>query len=372
MNSPSTSENFQSHILGGVITINRHLSRPLNCTLKGVPDMKRTVFILPALLVLALIIASCAQATPAPSSAETSGTRYKIGFANLTEDIVFTKLVREGIERKAQEMGNIDLVLADNKLDGATALANAENFITQGVQGVVEFQTDEQFGNVIMDKFRRNNIPVIAIDIPMPGATFFGADNYQAGRLAGEGLAEYVKSNWDGQVDYILLLELPQSGPIPAARMQGMLEGLQENIPNPVSEDNIFRLDSKNTQEEARRVVGDTLPRIPADAHHIVAATINDGTALGTIAAFEAAGRRGDVKVIGQNADPSGWPELCKADPDNAYYGSTAYFPENYGDKIMPAIIDLIEGRPVPPSIYVDHVLITRDNINDYYPEACK
>ncbi|MFN8457790.1 MAG: hypothetical protein U0401_24565 [Anaerolineae bacterium] len=42
--------------------------------------------------------------------------------ANLTEDIVFTKLVREGIEAAAKEAGNIELVLADNKLDGATAL----------------------------------------------------------------------------------------------------------------------------------------------------------------------------------------------------------------------------------------------------------
>ncbi|MBI1878061.1 MAG: substrate-binding domain-containing protein, partial [Chloroflexi bacterium] len=188
---------------------------------------------------------------------------YKIGFANLTEDIVFTQLVREGIERNVQAAGNVELVLADNKLDGATALANADNFLTQGVDGVIEFQTDEKFGNVIMDKFRAAGVPVIAIDIPMPGATFFGADNYKAGRLAGEAAAEWVKENWDGQVDAILMLELPQSGPIPAARMQGMLEGLQDNIENKVPDDMVFHLDSKNTQDEAFSVVGDTLPGIP-------------------------------------------------------------------------------------------------------------
>lgn len=305
----------------------------------------------------------------AEAACPTKKARYKIGFANLTEDIVFTKLVRESIERAAAATGKIELVLADNKLDGATALNNANSFITQGVDGVIEFQTDEKFGNVIMSKFRAKNIPVIAIDIPMPGATFFGADNYKAGRLAGEALGKWVNENWGGQVDYILMLELPQSGPIPAARMQGMLEGLQETISNPVPEDKIFHLDSKNTQEEARRVVGDTLPKIPPSANHIVAMTINDGTALGTIAAFEAAGRRKDVKVIGQNADPSGWPEICRE--DNVYFGSTAYFPEKYGDKIIPAMLDLLECRPVPPSIYVDHVFISRDNIEQYYPGAC-
>ena len=341
-------------------------------------NLAHTAFVIVASVLLLLPIgcsSASSRATPTAGGQQsveckTKKERYKIGFANLTEDIVFTKLVRESIERAAKEAGNIDLVLADNKLDGATALANADNFITQGVDGVIEFQTDEKFGNVIMDKFRAKGIPVIAIDIPMPGATFFGADNYRAGRLAGEGLAQWVNANWGGQVDAILMLELPQSGPIPAARMQGMLEGLQDNLANKVPEDKIFHLDSKNTQEEARRVVGDTLPKIPAEAHHIVAMTINDGTALGTIAAFEAAGRRGDVKVIGQNADPSGWPEICKEDA--VYFGSTAYFPEKYGDKIIPAMLDLLECRPVPPSIYVDHVLITKDNIEQYYPGACK
>ena len=221
--------------------------------------MWRSMLLLPVVI---LLLSACAMpVTPEGAMPATSGDvaanaacptakdSYKVGFANLTEDIVFTKLVREGIEAAAAEAGNIELVFADNKLDGATALANAENFISQGVDGVIEFQTDEAFGNVIMSKFRDNNVPVVAIDIPMPGATFFGADNYLAGQLAGEAAAAWVNENWDGQVDAILVLELPQSGPVPAARMQGMLDKLQEDLATPATEDQIYRLDSKNTQE---------------------------------------------------------------------------------------------------------------------------
>src|SRR5574341_805173 len=84
----------------------------------------------------------------------TAKDSYVIGFANLTEDIPFTQLVEQGIQEAADEAGNIEIVLADNKLDGATALANDENFLTQGVDGVIEFQTDAAFGNVIMSRFR--------------------------------------------------------------------------------------------------------------------------------------------------------------------------------------------------------------------------
>ena len=292
---------------------------------------------------------------------------YTIGFANLTEDVAFTRLVREGLVEQAEEMGNVEIVLANNQLDGAVALSNTENFITQGVDGIIHFQTDEAFGNVIMARARAADIPVIAIDIPMPGAVFFGADNYFAGQLAGEALAEWVNENWEGQADAMLVLELPQSGPIPAARMQGMVDNFQALVETPVSEEMIFRLDSKNTQEEAFRVVSDTLPAIPADAK-IVAVTINDGTAIGTIAAAEAAGRAENLMVVGQNADPTGQEEMIKE--GSRYLGATAYFPENYGEQLLPVMIDLIEGEAVPPSVYVDHVFISADNLCDYYPDA--
>lgn len=308
---------------------------------------------------------------PAAAECATKKDNYKIGFANLTEDIVFTQLVRQGIEEAAKEAGNIELVMADNKLDGATAMANADNFILQGVDGVIEFQTDEKFGNVMMDKFRAEGIPVIAIDIPMPGATFFGADNYRAGYMAGEAAAEWVKKNWEGQVDAILMLELPQSGPIPAARLQGQLEGVQNNIPTQVADEMIFHLDSKNTQDEAFKVVGDTLPKIP-DAKHIVAVNINDGTALGTIAAFEAAGRQEQLIVVSQGADPSAQDEWVKE--GSRFLGDTAYFPEKYGSYIIPAMLDALECKPLPPAIYVNHVFITKDNLCEYYPDhaSCK
>jgi ribose transport system substrate-binding protein len=335
--------------------------------------------LLAVLVLVALIFTACAVPVQVPvaapaaeggaASAEcaTAKESYKIGFANLTEDIVFTKLVREGIEKAAAEAGNIELVFADNKLDGATALANAENFIAQGVDGVIEFQTDEAFGNVIMSKFRAEGIPVIAIDIPMPGATFFGADNYLAGQLAGEGAAAYINENWGGEADAILVLELPQSGPVPAARMQGMIDAIQAGIANPVPEDKVIRLDSKNTQEESFKVTSDILPSLP-DADHIVAVTINDGTGLGVVAAAEAAGRADQVIVVGQNADPSGQEEMIKE--NSRYLGATAYFPEKYGFKIIPAMLDLLECRPVPPSVYVDHVFINAANICEYYPEG--
>ncbi|MCA0453689.1 MAG: sugar ABC transporter substrate-binding protein [Chloroflexi bacterium] len=312
---------------------------------------------------------SDARSVAAQDACPTKKDSYKIGFANLTTGVDFITAVEAGMVSAAGAAGNIELVIANNNLDGATALNNAENFVAQGVDGVVEFQTDEKFGNVIMNLFQNTEppIPVIAIDIPMPGATFFGADNYKAGLMAGEAGGDYANENWGGKVDYILVLELPQSGPIPAARMQGQVDGIQGKLETPVPEENIIRLDSKNTQDVAFKVVSDALPLIPEDAN-IIAVQINDDTAQGTAAALEAAGRTEHSIIVGQGAVESGLTEMLKE--NSLYLGATAYFPELYGSKIIPAMIDLLECRAVPPAIYVDHQFVTKENICEVLPDS--
>jgi ABC-type sugar transport system, periplasmic component len=329
-------------------------------------------------LLLLLATAGCNTAGGGGTAANTGGAdaagggaagkRYKIGFANLTEDIPFAVRVREGIEKAAKEAGNVDLVTADNKLDGATALANADNFITQGVDAVIEFQTDEKFGKAIMEKFEAKNIPVIAIDIPMPGATFFGVNNPVAGQMAGEGLGNWIKKNWDGQVDALIMLELPQSGPIPAARLKGQRDGL-EKIVGKIPEDKVKHLDSKNTLEEARKLVADTLTTLP-NAKRIAVVCINDDTAQGAIAAAEAAGRQDHIAVVAVDASERGREAIRK--PNSRQIGSTASFPEKYGEKIIPALLKKLQGEELPPEIYTDHVFLTKENVDEYYPNDPK
>ena len=50
---------------------------------------------------------------------------------------------------------------------------------------VIEFQTDEHVAPIVAAKYREANIPLIAIEVPHPGATYFGANNYEAGLIGG-------------------------------------------------------------------------------------------------------------------------------------------------------------------------------------------
>lgn len=327
-----------------------------------------TLITLIIILILATVaIAEDAKPMPLEELRDVKPAKaYKVGFANLHENHVFMWRVREGIQRNCEEYG-LECIIANNNLDGMTAMANADTFVTQEVDGVIEFQSHIEFGEAIMEKFNAIGAPVIAIDIPMPGATFFGANNYQAGYLAGEGAGNYAKANWDGRVDKVLSIELPQSGEVVMQRSRGMWEGIQ--AVTGLADEDVIHLDGKETQDTARQVACDALQGIP-DAEYVIVTAVNDEMALGGLAAVETCGSAANQKnyiAVGQSADEAA--QAAMREEGSHFAGSTAYFPERYGDYIVPALIRLMNGEELPSEIFMEHVFISLENLDEYYPQ---
>ena len=104
------------------------------------------------------------------------------------QDSSFPREVHEGLLRAA-EREQVELIVVDNRYQPKIALRNAEQLIREGIDLVIEFQTDEAIAPAIASRYHEAGMPMIAIDIPHPGATYFGANNYEAGLLAGRYLA---------------------------------------------------------------------------------------------------------------------------------------------------------------------------------------
>ena len=79
--------------------------------------------------------------------------RFRIGFGNMTEKMLFAQQVRRSLERAARQMDEVELLVRDNNMDRATSLANADWLIANEIDLMIEYQVDAQAGNVIMDKF---------------------------------------------------------------------------------------------------------------------------------------------------------------------------------------------------------------------------
>jgi ribose transport system substrate-binding protein len=297
-----------------------------------------------------------------PCGEETA--HYKIGFANLSEQIPFAVDVRRGLEQAAQNASNIDLIVADNQLNGEVALKVADHLIRKGVDLVIEYQLDDKMGSVIMDKFRQKNIPVIAVDIPMVGATYFGVDNYRAGHMAGVALGNWLKQNWSGGFDRLVVLEEPRAGALPAARILGQIDGLQEVV-GEIPQSKIIYLESGNTSDVSETRMVAALNDLP-DLHRLAIISFNDDAAIGALAAAHNAGRENDVVIVGQGADRIVREELWHG--DSRIIGSTAFWPEKYGPKLIEVAVKIIRGEQLPPAIYMDHTFIESEHIGQFYP----
>ena len=288
--------------------------------------------------------------------------RYRIGYAAQGQDTSFPREVQASLITAA-ERERVDLVIVDNRYQAKTALRNAESLVREGVHLVIEFQTDEAVAPAIASKYLEAGIPLIAIDIPHPGATYFGANNYTAGLLAGRTLGKWARQHWNGAVDEILLIEIARAGPLPHARIKGVTAGIRE-ILHETHDCPVVSIDGdgqfKTSLERVRRHLRQS------KARRILVGAANDPSALGAARAFQESGRADTCAIVGQNAEPDARAELRQ--PRTPLIASVGYFPEQYGDGLIKLAIDILARKPVPPAVFVHHHVITRDNVDHFYP----
>ncbi|MBV9008352.1 MAG: substrate-binding domain-containing protein, partial [Verrucomicrobia bacterium] len=150
---------------------------------------------------------------------------------------------------------------------------------------------------------------------------------------------------------------------LPRMRLTGMLAGMKEIIPK-LDACRVNYLNGDGQFGESLQAVRGHLRG--ARSAHILIGAINDASALGALRAFQEAGRAQACAIMGQNASPEGRAELRER--ATRMIGSVAYFPEKYGEDLIRLALDILNHRSVPPAVFVKHQLITRENVDHFYP----
>jgi len=290
----------------------------------------------------------------------TSGP-FRIGFAS-QGDTEFAQEVTRSVEAAAARE-HVHLITLSNRYSAREALRNADLLIRERVNLVLEFQTYERVASVIASKFLAANTPVIAIEVPHPGATYFGADNYRAGLIGGKALGRWTKENWNGKVDQVLLMELPIAGSLLELRLTGFVDGLRAELPK-ILDTPLARLNGKGTFEQILDVLRKYLRR--RGLRRTLIGTVNDICALAALRAFEEAGASEQCAVMGQNALREARAELRR--PGTRLVGSVAYFPESYGEELISLAMNILRQKPAPSTNFVKHQLLTPRNVDLIYP----
>ncbi len=280
------------------------------------------------------------------------------GFGGQSAEMPFSVEVTESLKSAAAAVG-VDLLVLDNCYDGATAVRNAEEFINNKVDLVIEFQVEQEVAPMIGDKIAGAKIPLIAIDIPHPHATYFGVDNYRVGIEAGEHLAAHAVSHWGGKVDWVIGLDLPEAGQLVQSRITGAFEGVRSGRPElPV--ELFVRIDGRGLREKSRKLVSDFLDRHPKDRHILIAAA-TDSSALGAVDAVRERKRERQVAVVGQDCITEAIAEMQK--DKSPLIGSVSHETSAYGPSLINLGLSILRGQTVQPYNYVTHKMVTRASL---------
>jgi ribose transport system substrate-binding protein len=289
--------------------------------------------------------------------------RYRIGYADQIVKDGWLRMVNAGLI-SAAERANIELILVSNRNDPKIAVRNARQLVRENPDLVIEFQIDESVAPAVAAQYVEAGIPAIAVDIPHPGATFFGANNHQAGSMGGRHLGRWVKSQWRHVPDEIILIGQQRAGSVVASRVTGVLTGILEVLPELEGRCPVVHLDGDGQFKLALERVRHHLRG--SKATHVLVGCVNDASALAAVRAFQEAGRADRCAVVGQNAEPDARTELRQ--PKTPLVASVGYFPERYGDALIRLALDILSGKAVPPAVFIKHQVITRENVDHFYP----
>ena len=280
--------------------------------------------------------------------------RLRFGLAVQSADLPFSQQVAASVTAAAASSG-VELLVLDNRFDADTALRNAEEFVAQRVDMVLEFQAEESIAPHVAHIFKTAGIPIIAIDVPHPSATYFGVDNFEVGFEAGLLLAQHAQRFWKGLPDYVLGVGLAEAGSFVQSRVLGAFEGIRNRLPE-ISADRFLRLEGRGMRLPSQQAMRKFLQKLPERSHILVAAA-TDSSALGVMDAAREAGRAADVAIVGQDCIP----EVLEAmqAPGCPIIGSVSHEAQTYGPRLIQLGITLVRGNAVPPYNYVRHRMVT-------------
>ena len=287
--------------------------------------------------------------------------RLRLGYAAQSSEFAFARTIAQSMEQAARA-AHVELITINNRYSRTVALKNADYLVSQKVDLVIEFQTFAEIAPILASKYHDAGIPMIAVKIPHPGATYYGADNYRAGQIGGSYLGKWAQKHWGGRVDEVIVVELSAAGALPQSRLTGTLDGIVAVLPEVAHAKTVY-IEGHGQFHASLAAVRKHLNR--TFTGNTLVAAVNDPSAIGALRAFDEAGRAQDCAAVSQNASEEAREEMRR--PGTRLIGSVAYCPENYGPEIVSLALDILQHKPVPPAVFTRHHLITPENVDHVY-----
>jgi ABC-type sugar transport system substrate-binding protein len=292
-------------------------------------------------------------------------TIKKIGYSALTMESDFFQQFVKGLTQAAEKCG-VEVVVDDPKNDAAKQVTGIENLVTAKVDVIAVTAVDGKSLGAAIDAAKEANIPVIALFGTFDGAVLnLGPNDIEIGLLTGRPAGEMlVEKKPDVEKYKVAFLNNDSLGQVLLDRKTGAIQGFEESVKNYEMVADVEAL----TEDEGFSAM-ETILQAHPDIDAVLAT--NESSALGAMAAIEAAGLKPGVDVIisiSGNSQRVIEGILAGKLPGGPYADSVVW-----GGATADTIFKLVRGEKLEAQIGLPLSLITAENAQEtldrYYGE---
>lgn len=324
-----------------------------------------------AAIVLLTACGGSSNQTPAASAP------LKIDFASADNAIGVFKTVADGMVSGATTAG-VTVREYDNKLDGATALTNADLMIQDHPDIIIDWNAVANVGNALGKKFNDAHIPCLAVNQPIAGCSWFNLSNKEAGVDAAGTMVPLAQGKGWTSSDTTILMVVQSSAGVEVndgpryfyITIASHISGFPALTPDQLNPQTTVIGSHQGIQYECNSTVDGSyanaknlLPTIPANNHVMVFGDDTDCT-LGALRALTQAGRAGNTMACGLGPTPDG---LTNLRTNSSWVCEEALFLEDWPEYIIAEATAIHMGLKIPPLTSAPQVSLTKDNVDTYY-----
>lgn len=263
--------------------------------------------------------------------------------------------VVNGIKEQADRR-NVRIIIDDPKSDVNKQIAAIEKFTALGVDAIIIAALDQNSLENVLHTAIDRDIKIVAQATKVENCHIYVSfDEWDMGHTIGQGAGRWIREKLGGEAE-VAILNYPRIAQI-ANREKGIRDGIAEFAPKA----KVVAVKPSANPEEGKAATIEILKQHP-DVKVVVG--INDGGALGALAAFEELRKiSGDVFIGGIDATPEA---LDKIRNGTAYRCTVDINPHYSGILDVDFAIKLIKGQIVPNKYSENAKLVSKDNISSY------
>ncbi len=310
------------------------------------------------LILFVLILSVSLSSVLASGSQEVDNDAKTIGFVGMTMNNEYHITLANGAVVEGKKLGvKVEVQAGDQHSSAAQQLTIIENMIANGVDGILLVPSSSDGLESALKQCKEANIPVINLDTKLTqkviddvgiAVPFYGTNNYQGAKMAGE----YVANHFPKGTKTAILKGI--EGQTNAAdRYNGFIDGAKNTI-------KVVAEQTANWEVDQGYTVTQNIISSNPDVELFFCS--NDNMGIGALRAINEAGLQDQIQIIGFDAVS----EALNLVENGEFLATVAQYPAEMGKLGVQNMVKIFEGGEAEQNIDTGVKVILKDDVKSF------